>query len=359
LDSRALPLVSIVTPVYNNAEYLPECIESVLAQTYQNWDYTIVNNCSTDGSGEIARRYAAKDHRIRVHDNDQFLRAVPNHNLALRQISPDSKYCKIVFGDDWIFPRCIEEMVSVAEEHPSVGIVGAYGLEEVGGGASQRHEIMWTGLPYPGRRISGRDVCRRLFLDGTYVFGTSTSLLFRSDLVRSRDPFYNESNLHADAETCIVLLETADFGFAHQILTFKRWRPESLASLTLDFQTIFAGRLHDLVIYGPHFLTDEEFEGCLRRSLGEYYNFLAVNIMRRRHDKKFWEYHKRKLAESVGFSRTRFARAVLARLCKAVLNPYETIEKLKAGRNHRKPSPRKALGDSICPEPLKSAKSVN
>ena len=107
MDSAAPPLVSMVTPVYNNEEYLVECIESVLAQTYQNWDYTIVNNCSTDKTGEIARRYAAKDPRIKVYDSQQFLRAVPNHNLALRQISARSKYCKIVFADDWIFPRCL------------------------------------------------------------------------------------------------------------------------------------------------------------------------------------------------------------------------------------------------------------
>ena len=50
MTSRTLPLVSIITPLYNNAEHLSECIESVLAQTYPHWDYTIVNNCSTDGS---------------------------------------------------------------------------------------------------------------------------------------------------------------------------------------------------------------------------------------------------------------------------------------------------------------------
>jgi len=79
-----------------------ECIESILAQTYQNWDCTIINNCSTDATAEIARRYVAKDARIRVQENEKFLRVIPNHNVALRQISSASKYCKMVFADDWL-----------------------------------------------------------------------------------------------------------------------------------------------------------------------------------------------------------------------------------------------------------------
>jgi glycosyltransferase involved in cell wall biosynthesis len=351
MDSRSLPLVSILTPVYNGAEHLAECIESVLAQTYQNWDYTIVDNCSTDGSADIARGYALKDPRIRVVQNGQFLRAVPNHNVALRQISTKSKYGKIVFADDWIFPQCLAEMVSVAEENPSVGIVGAYGLQE--------HEVMWAGLPYPSRLVSGREVCRRLFLEGTYVFGTSTSVLYRADLVRTRDPFYNEANLHADIEACVVLLKTCDFGFVHQILTFKRLRPGSLGTITEDINTLIAGHLQSLATHGPDFLTREEFESCLRRRVSEYYNFLSVSLMRGRRDKKFWDYHKRKLTEAgVGFSRTRLAGATLARLIRAALNPYETIEKLPKGRNHkslagpdrnhaRKPAVVPLEGDSI------------
>src|SRR5215470_6717793 len=130
MSLAAGPLVSVITPVYNNAEHIHECIESVLRQTYQNWEYTIVDNCSTDGTAEIARRYAAKDSRIRLYENKEFLRAIPNHNNAFRQISPESKYCKVVFGDDWIFPACLERMVALAEQYPTVGIVGAYVLED-------------------------------------------------------------------------------------------------------------------------------------------------------------------------------------------------------------------------------------
>lgn len=324
MASTPLPLVSIVTPVFNDAAYLAECIESVLAQTYQTWDYTIVDNCSTDGSVEIARRYAAKDSRIKIHENQQFLRAISNHNVALRQISSESKYCKIVFADDWIVPQCLEEMVSVAEEHPSVGIVGAYGL--------QGHEVMWSGLPYPSRLVSGRAVCRQLFLEGIYVFGTSTSVLYRAHLVRSQDPFYNEGNFHADLEACVVLLKTCDFGFVHQILTFKRLRPGALGTITEDINTLIAGHLHSLVTHGREFLTNEEFEDCLQRRVSEYYNFLVVNLLRGRRDKRFWNYHRRKLTEAgVGFDTWHLARAAMARFSRAVLNPYETVQKLRAG----------------------------
>jgi hypothetical protein len=171
-------------------------------------------------------------------------------------------------------------------------------------------------------------------LDGLYVFGTSTSVLYRSNLVRGQDSFYNEANLHADMEACIVLLKSCDFGFVHQILTFKRLRPGSLGTITEDINTIIAGHLHGLVTHGREFLTEEEFEDCLHRRVSEYYNFLAVSFLRRRRDKKFWDYHKRKLTEAgVGFSRIHLAGAMLARLCEAVLNPYATIRKLREARN--------------------------
>jgi glycosyltransferase involved in cell wall biosynthesis len=327
MNADSQPLVSIVIPVYNGAEHFVECIESILAQTYQNWDCTVIDNCSTDATADIARHYAAKDLRIRVQKNEKFLRVIPNHNVALRQISSGSKYCKMVFADDWLFPQCIEEMVSLAEEYPSAGIVGAYGL--------QGHEVMWAGLPYPSTLVSGREVCRRLFLEGLYVFGTPNSLLYRTQLVLSHDPFYNESNLHADMEACVVLLKSCDFGFVHQILTFKRVRPGSIGMITEDINTIIAGRLHDLVAHGSDFLTRGEFEVSLKQSVAEYYNFLAVSLMRGRRDRMFWDYHKRKLTEAgSGFSRTRLARATLARLFRAVLNPHETVGKLQKGKSH-------------------------
>ncbi|MGA9144687.1 MAG: glycosyltransferase family A protein [Candidatus Acidiferrales bacterium] len=331
MANSSQPLVSVIVPVYNGAEFLAECIDSVLAQTYSNWDCTIINNCSIDDSSGIAHRYAVKDPRIRVHENQQFLRAVPNYNVGLRQISVDSRYCKIVFADDWIFPECLERMVAVGERQPSVGIVGAYGL--------QGRQVMWAGLPYPSTLVRGREVCRKLFLENLYVFGTGTSLLYRSSLVRSRDPFYNESNLHADSEVCVASLRTCDFGFVNQVLTYTRVRAGSLTSFTNDINTLIAGRLYDLVTYGRDYLTAQEFDSCLDRQLDEYYEFLARSLRWGR-DKKFWDYHRRKLIDAgVGYDRVRFARAFLSKVATAVFNPKDTIEKMfKRGESPRDPS---------------------
>ena len=290
MQALPLPLVSIITPAYNEEQHLAECAESILAQTYVNWDYTIVDNCSTDGTAAIARKYAARNPRIRVNTNQTFVPAITNFNLALRQISPASKYCKIVLADDWIFPECLERMVAVMEEQPSVGIVGAYGLKDPW--------VLWMGLPYPSSYVPGRQICRERLLGGPYVFGSPTSLLFRSDLVRSHNPFYNESNVHADSEACFELLKGCDFGFVHQVLTFSRDdRPDSRLQASRDLNTAAGGFLHELVTYGPYYLTPEEYQEHLKATVSSYYEFLAASFLQRRNG-KFWNYHKQTLEEA-------------------------------------------------------------
>jgi len=300
MDLQAQPLVSVVTPVYNGERYLAECIESVLAQTYENWEYVIVNNCSTDRSLEVAQHYAQQDARIRVHNNNGFLSLMQNWNHALRQISAESKYCKVVHADDWIFPNCIMEMVKVAEAYPSVGIVGSYALKG--------DRVFCDGLPYPSTVVPGRETCRlSLRPDGSYVFGSPTSLLIRSDLIRSRKAFYNESsfyagvqNIYADVEACYDVLQDADFGFVHQVLTYTRTHNESQTSIHRRLNTGILGKLAVLTKYGPVCLSSEEYEKRLEQRMQSYYAFLGSSVLQRR-EKEFWDYHKAGL-KKLGFS---------------------------------------------------------
>jgi glycosyltransferase involved in cell wall biosynthesis len=287
METKTQPLVSILTPVYNGAEYLAECIESVLAQTYQNWDYTIINNCSTDESLAIAQKYAARDSRIRVVTNDRFLRIIENHNQAVRQMTPDAKYCKFVFADDWLFPHCVEEMVRTAETNPSVGLIGAYTMNG--------EAVIWPGPAYPGDRIPGREFCRKNLLGAPYVFGTMTSLMVRSDLIRKRAIFFNEHNLHADYEVCFDVLQDSDFAYVHQVLCFSRPQADSNGAFALSFNSITMGVFVVFLKYGPVFLSQADYQRRYDEICWQYHRELGHNVLRIR-PKEYWKYHQDTLA---------------------------------------------------------------
>ena len=320
------PFVSVVTPFYNTREYLAECIESVLRQTYQNWEYILVDNCSTDGSSEIAAQYASYfPGKIRLVHTKSFLSQVQNYNFALSCISPGSKYCKIVQADDWLFPDCIRSMVEIAETHPQVGIVGAYELEGV--------HVALDGLPYPSAEVPGRDICRRHFLRNQYFFGTPTSLLLRSEIVRSRSPFYDEQYApFEDANACFELLKTWNFGFVHQVLTYTRRDNDSILSRIRPFQFLYFTRLAAVIEHGKDYLSAEEYERCLKGLEKDYFLFLGKAAMQRR-SREFWNFHRKSLASlgyslNVGFLCQWIPRALL----ECVGNPKQTWDAFRARR---------------------------
>lgn len=320
LGLQAQPLVSLVTPVYNGAEHLHESIESVLAQTYQNWEYLIVDNCSTDRTLEIAQSYAARDSRIQIHNNREFLSIIQNHNHSLRQISSQSKYCKLVFADDWLFPECIERMVALAEANPSVGVVGAYGFNGI--------KVLWHGLPYPTSVVSGRELCRQRLLGGTYVSGTPSALLFRSDLIRKGQTFYDEWNLHADGTVFLRVLQECDFGFIHQILTFIRVREGSNTSFTDSIHSLHLAWLTELIEYGPRCLNERECQERLQARLKDYYKVLAESALQLR-EKSYWKFHENWLLTlGIPLDRARLFKAICVAAVGRLLHPLHAAKRV-------------------------------
>jgi glycosyltransferase involved in cell wall biosynthesis len=326
MASTDLPLVSILTPVYNGEAYLEECIESVLAQTYTNFEYLIINNCSKDRTGEIAERYALKDPRIRVFHNDKLLPVIANHNHAFHLMSPDSKYCKVVSGDDLIFPDCVMKMVELAEAHPSIGLVGSY---QVSGGGGDEWVVRCTGLPYWRTMISGVEICRLHFLAGLKVFGAPTSNLYRCDLMRATDEYYPNPRAEADISACIKHLQHTDFGFVHQVLSYERCHGDRVTTASRNLDAYVSSRMSDVRVYGPAYLTAAEMDKCLADLLDEYYRFLAIAAVNFR-DRTYWQFQKARLAE-LGYrlSPIRLAGAVCVKLFDLVFSPKETWAKLR------------------------------
>jgi glycosyltransferase involved in cell wall biosynthesis len=331
MNAESQPLVSIVTPVYNGEQYLVECIESVIRQTYGNWEYLIVNNCSTDSTAEIASRYAERDDRIHVFNYNEFVNVIESSNRALRLVSQSSKYCKIVCADDILYPECITQMVNLAEEYPSVGIVGAYTLRDDG----TNPRVEFNGLPYTRTVVPGRDACRWHLLGGRYFLGYPTSVLFRADLVRRTNCFYPNSREHADVSVFYDCLRTTDFGFVHQVLTYERVHENALGTEAKRLNTYEGSHLLDVRKYGPVYLTEEELEERLDEVLRDYYALLALAVVHLRGE-NFWSYHKAILEEFgsplYGF---RLAKALCMKLADLVFNPKQTFEKVLRRREDR------------------------
>ena len=98
-ETRALPLISIIVPVYNVKDYVEKCLDSICGQTYKNLEIVVVDDGSTDGSGEICDTYAQKDPRVKViHRENRGVSAVRNEGLDIAL----GEYIGFVDGDDWI-----------------------------------------------------------------------------------------------------------------------------------------------------------------------------------------------------------------------------------------------------------------
>lgn len=105
----SVPLVSVIVPVYNVEKYLACCLDSIIGQTHQNLEIILINDGSTDSSGEICQQYAEKDPRVRVlTQKNQGLSAARNTGLDYMT----GEYIVFVDSDDYIAPGMVEILLS-------------------------------------------------------------------------------------------------------------------------------------------------------------------------------------------------------------------------------------------------------
>ncbi len=316
-----MPLVSVVTPFYNTAPYLRECIESVLRQTLEDFEYLLVDNKSSDGSRDIAAEFAARDSRIRLLENEQFVGQVENYNGALARIDPSAEFVKLVQADDAIFPECLRLMVEVARRDSKLGLVSSYYLK----GSTPRG----SGVPYGSWRASGRDILRGMLL-GTESppFGSPTTTLYRGSVVRARQPFYALGRYHEDTEAAFEILLQHDLGFVHQILSFSRTENESIMSAARRFNPAPLDHLITLERYGRELLTPQEFARQSAAEWRSYFGFLGASRLDRR-EPAFWDYHRGGLATiERELGPRELLLPTLKQLARRALNPGDALDRL-------------------------------
>ena len=113
--------MSVCIPVFNGESYIAQALESVLSQTFLDFEVIITDNCSTDKTLQIIKNISQKNPRMKVFSNEENLGIVGNFNRCLHLAN--AKYVKFLCADDLLLPTCLEQMVRPLEVDPLISMV--------------------------------------------------------------------------------------------------------------------------------------------------------------------------------------------------------------------------------------------
>lgn len=199
------PKVSVCIDSFNYGRFLPEAIESVLRQSFQDFEIIITDDRSTDDSFAIAQRYAARDPRIVAVQNAQNLGMVRNRNACLALAR--GEFVKTLHADDFLVSNeALAKMVAALESNRAIALVAAARrtVDETGGPLDT-----WSSFEATARPISGTTVITRCLFEQRNLIGGPSAVMFRRALA-SRG-FDEDFFVMADMEMWFHLLEQGCF----------------------------------------------------------------------------------------------------------------------------------------------------
>lgn len=202
------PVVSVLLAVYNGERFLAEAIESILTQTYTDFELIVIDDGSVDGTAEIIREYAGRDERIRILQQAENRGQSAALNRGLAEARGD--YVAKMDSDDISLPRRLEIQVDFLQSHPEIGVVGA-----------QRKQVDENLKPlrdidFPLRHAH---IVTNLFFGGWSIGGGEA--VFRREVMRGLGGF-NSRVILGDWELYCRLVERARFANVPERLYWAR-----------------------------------------------------------------------------------------------------------------------------------------
>ena len=208
------PPVSIGLPVYNGEKYLADSLESLLGQTYEDFELIISDNASTDGTAEICRRYGRQDPRIRYFRQSRNIGAGPNGNFVIDQSR--GRLFKWASHDDVYAPDLLRRCIEALDAHPDTVLAHARTTAIDGAGK------LIEALEYPLATASpsAPERCRSLLFGSG---GDDWYGVIRADVLRRVAP--HASHYHADRTIVFELGLHGPFHQTPEWLYFRRDHP--------------------------------------------------------------------------------------------------------------------------------------
>lgn len=204
--------ISVVLPVYNGEKYLRGAIESIINQTYVNWELIIVNDCSADNSLKIAQEYAQKDGRIKIISNKVNKKLPASLNVGFANATGD--YYTWTSDDNEYYPEAFEKMEMFLSRNLDYGYVYACANLEIKG---EMTEYVWCCEPTSPTSI--------------LTFSTpGACFMYRADIAKEVGEYSENWFLNEDHEYWLRLFLKTKFGNISEILYLYRNRNGSLTN---------------------------------------------------------------------------------------------------------------------------------
>jgi len=225
------PTVSLIMPVYDGEAFVADAIESVLAQTYDDWELIVIDDGSNDGTAAVVEGFLPHD-AIRFYSQDnRGVTATTNRGIELAR----GEFLGIHPQDDVSYPDRLERQVAVFEEYPDVGLVYSPAqFVDLDG----EETMVWGGWHGEGR-VPGAELFRQLYVDGMCI--ASPSVLFRRDHLRGRAEPWGDPSLRivSDWEHW---LDAAQYYDAYEMAapTIEMLRDEAHGNLASRRREVFA-----------------------------------------------------------------------------------------------------------------------
>jgi glycosyltransferase involved in cell wall biosynthesis len=208
------PLVTVLMPVYNGEKYLNEAIDSILNQSYENLEFLIINDGSTDKTEEIILAY--KDERIKYFKNEKNLRLIASLNKGLDLAK--GKYIARMDADDIALPLRLEKQIAFMEQHENVGLLGTYySLFK-----EQNNDMTPVKMPFTHHE----GLKFRLLFSSSIRHPTA---VIRTATLRDNSIYFNKDFLHAEEhQFWLEIIKYAQVAVYPEILLNVRLHQESV-----------------------------------------------------------------------------------------------------------------------------------
>lgn len=226
-----MPQISVIVPIYNTEEYLHDCIESILAQTYRDFELILVDDGSSDNSGKICDKYGECDNRIRViHKENQG--AASSRNEGIRRAR--GKCLCFVDADDLLHPQMLEKLMNaLITTHSDIALCNVHSEVDC-------PKEFWN-------LISGSEAKKVEVTEKTILEFYKTPFwcwvvwgrLIRTDIVRNK--LFVENRYHEDTITIQWLFGAKNIAIVESELYFYRENPQGISKAKPDCKRVIDG----------------------------------------------------------------------------------------------------------------------